>query len=232
MKLKHFLWTLPFICFIGSYFVAHWALVTEQLIAPCLIGKQLPEVMSILTSVNLNARILTQKEDNDLPTGTILSQIPLSGHTIRPHQSVFLVTSKQSPLKIALNFLKKNKKELEFLCSKEGISLKTHYVPSKYPEGTCIGQIPGPNQPLPDNKVTVYLSNSNNKLVIVPSFKKHFTQEVVSFLDDNALKYKLIHSKPIEQNHVCRNCIISDQRPMAGTLIDLKKEQIIQLYAT
>jgi beta-lactam-binding protein with PASTA domain len=229
-KLKQFLWILPFFCFLGSYFLFHCLLTTTALTTPSLIGKQLQEAIQILSDHNLNARILSQKEDNDLTQGTIINQMPAPHRKIRPHQSVFFVISKKSPQKMTPDFQQKNKQNIEKIASDEAISLKILYLPSNYPINTCIGQIPNPHQPLVDHRMTVYLSGgSATKPVILPSFKNRTMAEVSPFLTENTIKFITIHAKPIEPNHMC-NCTVTDQKPLAGSLIDLKKPLTVQLY--
>jgi beta-lactam-binding protein with PASTA domain len=231
ISLKQFMWTVPFLCFLVSYFIFHCFLTTTVLSTPSLIGKQLQEAVQILSDNNLNARVLSQKEDNDLLPGTILSQMPAAHRTIRPHQSVFFVVSKKSPQKLAPNFQQKNKELIEKIARDQILSLKMHYLPSNFPENTCIGQIPNADHALADTRMTLYLSgNSRNKPVILPSFKKRPMHEVEPFLTEHSIKSSTIHAKPIEPQHICKNCVVIDQKPLAGSLIDLKKVPNIQLY--
>ncbi len=229
---KHFLWTLPFFCFLATYFIAYWFLTPQHFLTPSLIGKPLQEALHILSDRNLNTRIITQKEDKDLASGTIISQIPEANRSIRAHQSIFLVISKQPKQKVAPNLLQKSKETIEKMALDQEIKVKYHYLPSHYPENSTIGQIPSPNQPIVDNKATLYLSQgSGNKPVLLPSFKKKLINEVVTFLEENKIKFNILHTKPIDPNHTCKSCIVIDQRPLAGSLIDLKKPLTIQLHA-
>lgn len=230
-SIKQFLWLVPFLLFLSSYFILHCLLTTTSLTTPSLIGKQLQDAIQILSDHNLNARILSQKEDNDLMPGTILSQMPASHSKIRPHQSVFFVMSKKSPQKTAPQMQQRSKEIVEKIAADQEISLKTHYLPSHYPEQTCIGQLPSPEQPLPDHRMTVYLSKgSSTKSVILPSFKKRSLHEVLAFLTENNIKFNTIHARTPEPNHSCKNCVVIDQKPLVGSLVDLKKPLTIQLY--
>ena len=231
IRFKHFLWTIPFICFLGSYCILHCLLATNALLAPSLIGKNLQEAVQILSDYNLNARIISQKEDNDLAPGTILSQMPAAHRKIRPHQSIFFVVSKKTVQKTTPSFLQKNKTDIEQMAKEQGISLKLHYLASHHPENSCIGQLPAPQEPLPDHRMTAYLSSgSTSKLVILPSFKKRPITEVGSFLTEQGIKFNAIHAKPIDTSHNCKHCIVVDQKPLVGSLINLKKPLTIQLF--
>ncbi len=228
-SLKHWIWILPFICFFGSYFAFHCFFAPNTLATPTLMGKQLPEAIQLLSDTNLNMRILSQKEDHDLPPGTILSQIPSANSSIRPHQSLFVVISKQVEQKQAPNFLQKKSDTCYEIAEKHAIVVKTYEI-SHLIENICIGQLPGPNQPLIDNRITLYISKGSSKPSLLPSFKKRSLEEVASFLTENSIKYSVIHAKPIDTQHTCKNCVISQQKPLAGSLIDLKKPLTIQLF--
>lgn len=232
MHIKHFLWILPFFCFIVSYAVFHYLLAPLPLITPPLIGRTLQDAVQILSDHTLNVRIISQKEDNDVPPGTILSQIPSPCFKIRPHQSVFLVISKKAPPKKAPLLLQKERKVAEKIIAELGMPLKAYYVPSHHPYDVCIGQIPNPEEPLPDNRITAYFSSgSSTKPVILPNFKEHPLNQVTSFLTENGIKYHIFHAKPLAPGHDCKHCQAIDQKPLAGSLIDLKKPLTIQLYA-
>lgn len=197
---------------------------------PALLGKPLSETLQILSDLNLNARILSQKEDNDLIEGTIISQMPSAQRKIRPHQSVFLVISKKSLQKKAPNFLQKDKATIDKIAQEQSLLLKIYYIPSNYPQDYCIGQFPSPQQIIFNNRMIIYLSNScSNKLVILPSFKQHNVLETTEFLTEKEIKFSLSHSNHIDDNHSCKNCRIFDQKPLAGSLIDLKKSFLLQL---
>lgn len=198
---------------------------------PSLIGKQLQDAVQVLSDHNLNARIVSQKEDNDVAAGTIISQIPNPSCKIRPHQSVFFVVSKKTPPKKAPLLLQQDRKTLEKIASEQSIILKTHYLPSHYPHDICIGQIPNAEEPLPDNRITAYLSGGSAlKLVLLPDFKKRPVSEVTSFLGENNIKYHIFHAKTLTMGHDCKHCLVIDQKPLAGSLIDLKKPLNVQLY--
>jgi hypothetical protein len=232
MNIKHFLWILPFFCFIGSYFVFHYLLAPPPLMTPALIGKQLQDAVQSLSDHTLNARIVSQKEDNDLAAGTIISQIPGPCCKIRAHQSVFLVVSKKAPLKKAPLLLQQDRKTVERIATEQEIVVKIHYLPSHYPHNICIGQIPSFKEPLPENRITAYLSSgATTKPVILPDFKKHPVGEVTSFLTENNIKFHIFHAKPTNPTHECKHCLVIDQKPLAGSLIDLKKSLTLQLYA-
>lgn len=226
---KHWIWLLPLICFFGSYFIFHCFFSSHHLSTPSLIGKQLPEAIQLLSDCNLNMRVLSQKEDDDLAPGTILSQLPSAQSSIRPHQSLFVVLSKKAEQKKAPHFLQKKRFNCLEIAEKQNILVKI-YETSHITEDICIGQIPEPGQPLIDNRITLYISQCLSKPILLPSFKKRPVEEITTFLTERCINFSIVHAKPVDQLHSCKNCIVTQQKPLAGSLIDLKKPLTIQLF--
>lgn len=229
ISLKHWIWILPLICFFSSYFTFHCLFSPAILETPSLIGKLLPEAVQLLSDTNLNIRILSQKEDNDLAPGTILSQLPSAKSSIRPQQSLFVVISKQSEQQKAPSFLQKSSVVCHGIAEKKGIIVKIYQMPHII-DDICIGQFPEPGELLYDNHVTLYISKSSSKQSLLPSFKKRSVEEVTSFLTEKGIKYIVTHAKPIDSSHSCKTCVVTQQKPLAGSLIDLKKPLTIQLF--
>ena len=231
MKLSHILWMFPFICFIGTYVCLYRYYGTEKLITPAVIGKSITEVILVLSSHNLNVRILQEKEDSDVPEGTVVSQIPAAGQTIKPHQSLFLVISKKKQYTVPA-LVGKSLQESMSLAHKEHMSLKTFVVPSHNPEGTCVGQFPQFGHAVYEPKITAYISTGNNKPFVMPSFKNNHVREVLDFLKPYPCKVVMSHTSPIDAGHQCRTCIITDQKPLAGSLVIMKPSLTIYVQAS
>lgn len=226
---KHIIWILPLICFFTSYYTLYYLFTPSVFAAPALIGKQLPEALQILSDNNINMRILSQKEDNDIQPGTIVSQAPIPHSSMRPHQSLFVVITKQAEQKKAPSFLNKKTSECLGLAQKEQVHIKTYKIPYLL-EDICIGQLPIPDQTLSENRITLYVSSQPSKPSLLPSFKNKTVKEVAEFLKENNLKYSVLHARQNDVQHDCSKCVIAQQKPLAGSLIDIKKPLTIQLY--
>ena len=64
---KNILWLAPFICFLGGYFIVRSFFHVNTIPTPSVVGRSLHDAFTILSNHNLNIRLLTQKEDPDLP---------------------------------------------------------------------------------------------------------------------------------------------------------------------
>ena len=94
-QIRSFLWLTPFASFIFGYLLI--ALLHPQPIikTPALIGKTLDQAILILSQANLNLRIVGQKEEAQLPEGTIISQTPAPGSSIKEHQALYVTIAKK-----------------------------------------------------------------------------------------------------------------------------------------
>lgn len=232
MKLTNFLWTLPFICFIGTYTLLTFIFTVPPIPAPALIGTQLPQAFSILSEHNLNPRILHEQVDDDVPAGTILGQTPLPGQKIKPYQQLFLTVSKKSEKTVApLLIGKPYEKAIEQLSSLH-IKHKMYELTSKKPTGTIIAQVPHAGTPLEHSNMIVYVSQGNNKPILCPQFTGRSVKEITQFLEAYNSAPQLYHTHAMPHGHVCTNCIVIDQQPLAGSILDLKHGLAVQLKVT
>jgi len=205
----------------------------KEFTTPAIVGKQLLKAISILSDHKLNIRFLAQKEDSDLPQGTILSQKPLPGRKIKANQAIYVVISKKPP-KIPCPALL-NKSLDTFLKDLENKHIRnnSYFLPSSYPKHNCFAQYPHPLTPLEGKHVITYISDGNKKPVILPDFRNKRITKVVEFLKkyEPHIKTEIIHSPASKFGHICNeNCVISDQRPLAGSIITLDEKKPIAVH--
>lgn len=106
MNLKKILWLMPFASFLIGYQIINIFKNQNEIIVPNFVGKTLNQAIKVASDNNLNLRISAEKEDSQLPEGTIISQIP-NRQKIKPNQSIYLVISKKIQNLIFLNSKKK-----------------------------------------------------------------------------------------------------------------------------
>ena len=95
MALKGYLWVFPFISFLGGYFFLNSIYHTKGLETPSLIGMSLKEAVVLASAKNVNIRLTEEREDIELPEGTIIAQNPQPPLPIKPNQTLFCVVSKK-----------------------------------------------------------------------------------------------------------------------------------------
>ncbi len=222
------IWIFPFIFFLAGYYSMRTIYHADELPTPSLIGMQLPDAFALLSERNLYPRILREKEDSDIPAGTVLSQTPAPATRIKPQQSVFLVISKPTPLPRAPQCINASKKTILNEAHARGIRAKLYSLPSIYPVDHCFAQYPSANQTVTDNTMIVYLSAGNRKPILLPNFKQLTVQEVQEHLATQPITTQISHTSPTPP-HRCTACVIVDQRPLAGSLITLDDAKPLQL---
>ncbi|MEX0939942.1 MAG: PASTA domain-containing protein [Candidatus Babeliales bacterium] len=228
IKFHEYLWILPFTSFIIGYALISVFFHTPIIKTPALIGKNIAAAVLLLSCENLNLRILGQKEDNDLPEGTIITQSPAAHQAIKSNQTIFCVVSKQSEKLITPNLIGMQKEEILSLLKQKRIPYKEYILQSNYPKDTCIAQIPNPGTPL-QKSIILYFSGDDSKPVLLPSFKELPIDEVIKFLDGYNLKPKIFHTLMVDSSHQCQNCTVINQKPLPGSLVDISKPLNIQL---
>lgn len=217
----------------AGYYTIYFFYAPKIITTPTLIGKTVTDTLSTLSELNLNPRVLTEKVEEDLPAGTIINQNPLPGKPIKPNQSVFLVISTKPSALLAPSLVGKSGMDIEHLLEKQNVTFNYYSLPSSYPKNHCIGQSPLPETPLEQKKMIYYLSSGSIKPVIMPNLKNKSVTQVTDFLHRHGMVCKIFHTYQQPDNHQCTQCIVLDQRPLPGSLLQLSEEKplCIQLQA-
>ena len=193
-------------------------------ITPHLVGKQVHEILPIITQHNLNIRLIDQKEEADLPEGIILNQTPMAGTAIKPNQPLFIVTTKKPLASRAPQCVGLLIDELTRQLNTQDIRPRIYQIPHPYPEKTCFAQSPQTNEPLEKNRLILYVSSGNNKPIIWPDFTGIPLQEVVDFLEMYTIEPHIINDS-LHKHYTNTQYTITDQRPFAGTLLTLDENK-------
>jgi len=225
--IKKLVFLLPFLSFLAGYFIIQLLFSADQQNTPNIIGKSLQESCELLSEQNLNIRILARKEDPDLPPHTIVSQTPQPNDKIKPHQSVYVVITAHAATNLAPALLGKPLDVISEELEKLNLKPIVHLVPSPYPTGTCIAQLPRPNELISKNKITIYCAAENKKPIIWPNFKGKSLGAVKELLETVSITPQIIPQPSFMRATHAHNsdfpdsCIVIDQRPRAGTLLNL-----------
>jgi beta-lactam-binding protein with PASTA domain len=229
MDLKNYLWTLPFISFLLGYQFLSFFTVANNFPNPSIIGSPLTQAIKALSDNNLNPRIMAEKEEPDLPEGTVLSQTPAAGQRVKPNQPVFLVVARK-PKKIpAPSLLNKTADETLLTLHHLNLRSKTYALNAPAPKDTCIGQIPDAKEPVEGKKMTLYISAGKNPLMLFPNLKGAAMSDVQNCLSSYNFTTKILHTNPIEEGHQCTLCTVIDQKPLPGSIIDVRRPVYVQL---
>lgn len=232
MKLKekiklvnHFSWLLPFISFFIGYWIAELFFGAQTITVPKLVGTSITQGIRQLSAQKLNIRIIAEKEDLDLPEGTIISQKPSPSQPIKAQQAIFVVISKKPQLKKTPYLLNKTADHAKNELIKQGIKYKEFNIDSNAPQNMIIAQYPAPKEPI-NGPVYIYKAVSPEQKFIFPSLKDRPFEEIQSFLARYNIKSTITYKN--QSSH--ENYKVTEQRPLQGTLISLKHPPHVQLH--
>ena len=206
---------------------------TKSTQTPILVGKTVQEALCITAQHSLSIKLIKEQEDPELPSGTIMLQNPQPHTPIKSHQTIHCVVSKkteqQTPFLLGRN-IKDCTPELEAL----GLKYKIHALASSAPEGMCIAQDPAPGTTLSLKFITLYVAKGILQHYMFPDLRQKSVEKVQTFLSNSPVTIQIMHAFEMPEDHECTNCIVSEQRPRAGTIVFIDKEKPIrvQLVAT
>lgn len=224
------LWIVPFICFFSGYFIFSFFIPQDTFLTPSLLGKSGTQALCILSNHNLHAQIIAEKEDATLPSGTIISQTPHPLTKLKSHQTVYLVISKKPILHNTPHYTD----TLLETCIKEAhtqnIKLRVHPLPHIRIEETCLAQIPLPGTPLEHDIVTIYTAHNKDCMVIMPLVKGKTVEEIKTSFASYPITITVHHTNiPHESSYDYSQCIVKEQKPLPGSLVNLHKPLRVQL---
>jgi len=222
-------WVLPFLAFIIGYFFLQFFIADHAVQMPNLLGQNLLQATQVCSKLKLNVRIITEKEVADLQPGTIITQKPLPGKAIKPHQSIFIVITKLPDPIFAPDFIKKNSTQIEIVCREKGIKNNIYIVESSYPKDECFGQIPLQGQPLELKKISCYISAGNVQQYLFPNFINIPVYEVIEFLNKYNISCDVYNKDQKIMPPYQQNIMVLNQKPLAGTFVQLNNKLYVQL---
>lgn len=226
------LWLLPFIGFVLGYLVTLSFFHTKEIQVPNFVGKSVQYAIRHATYVGLNVRLLREKIDPDIEEGIVLEQMPRQACTIKPNQHVFVTLSKRPQKIITPDVLGCDHKLIAKQCREQGISTNFFWLPSHYPKATCFSQSPQSGCTLHHRPLVSYLSSGRNRLVIFPNLKGHAVGRVKECLGDDGVTIEVLHCDEVHSEHDCSTCTVVDQKPIAGSIIDMGKKLYVQLQVS
>jgi beta-lactam-binding protein with PASTA domain len=225
--IKQSLWMLPFIIFLGSYFITSQIFHVSSVKTPALVGTTIQHALKLLSENNLHPHLLAEKEEADLPDGIILSQIPCAGSSIKMHQTVYCVISKKPDQHITPSFIDTDVDTIKTIANKQNLRIKTYRISSGARPNSCIAQYPCATQPIQTQPIIIYLAKNSQKLIICPGFMGKLLAQATEFLDFHHMAYQIIQSSLEPSQDPLFQSVI-DQRPLPGSLIH--RDETISIY--
>lgn len=231
-SLSSLAWTLPFLAFCAGFFCLQFFLHDTIIQTPDLVGKDILQATQICSHLNVHLKIIAEKEVCDTKPGMIITQNPLPHKSIKSHQTIFIVITKNPEPILAPNFIQTSLETIEKTCSEKGIKNRNYFLPTHYPAGQCFAQLPSASTPLEAKKMSCYISTGNQEQCLFPDFTNYPILDVLEFLHHHDIScdiyYKDIKLNPPYPAHFK----ISYQKPLAGTLVIPNNKLYVQLKVT
>lgn len=220
---------LPFAAFCIGYFALHFFMSDPSIQAPDLVGKDILQATKLCSDLQLNLRIIAEKEIFDAQAGTIITQNPAPKTAIKAHQSLFIIITKLPDPVLAPNLISKNCAEIEKICKEKGIKDRSYFLPSHHAANTCFAQMPAVGMQLDGKKMNCYISTGNQQLYLFPDFTNHKLSEVVEFLQHQHISFDVYVKDQKLTAPYKNNFLVSYQKPLAGTFIIPNNKLYVQL---
>ena len=229
---KHILFLsclVPFVGFILGYSIGFFSFQTQSRTVPNIIGKNLHEAVISASAKQLSVRLLREKEDSMLPEGTIIQQIPKPYQTVRLNQSIFVTVSKKPPPLLAPEALEKKIHGISAALTKSGINSRVITFVGKNSCDMCVAQSPRPAEDVGNKKMTLYVSAGTNHWHIMPMLKETPLNDVVTLLKKPNITVEVFDTNGFLIPPDSFGQLVIDQKPMAGSIVNLDKPLNVQL---
>ncbi|MGC2310439.1 MAG: PASTA domain-containing protein [Candidatus Babeliaceae bacterium] len=225
--MRNFFWILPFLFFSLGYIISARFMRVPHLIVPCITHLSVSEGLKRASACGLGMRIIAEQEESTQEPGIIIQQHPLAGSTIKSQQSLYVVVSKeQAHLKIP-HLQGLFEQQITDFGKKNHAPIKYYGLEGVYPIGVCLAHYPRTDDSLIDQLV-VYLSAGQTSMRILPSFEGKSSAQVKLFLEEYGIQLHMI-GEGVENIQLSDKDIIIDQKPLAGSLIDIRKPLMIYI---
>lgn len=225
---KSILFIAPFISFFLGYFIISHYFFAAKIIVPSLIGKQLSDCAPSLAQQKLSLRFLSEREDLNLPEGTIIEQIPAAGQTIRPQQQILIITTKKPKTPSAPNCYGLDQEAIQQIAQKDGLSIKEIHIPQKK-EGICYAQSPSKHQIMNNKTLTIGLGKKEQTFVIMPNLYEQSVQQICQLLKKTNIKLEIFYQHQQIAPQECQEYLCISQNPIPGSLINSSNSTILQI---
>ena len=114
----------------------------ESVVVPYVVGVKFEEAKQLLDSLGLETRKGDIRQDNEHPEGTVITQNPPDGVTVKKGRRIYLVVSSGEVLATVPNVKGRTLREAKFALEREGIKLGAiqYQGSDQFPANTVIDQ--------------------------------------------------------------------------------------------
>lgn len=210
------IWLLPFGGFFVGYLLANIFFGVDKVVVPNIVGLPISQALKCSCDQRLHLRVVAEKIDQQASAGTVLSQRPEKGQLVKQHQTIFITLSRQPSECMMPAVVGKDGAQVSAdLRVSHGAPICIS-VPSSAPKGTIIAQYPVAGDAIKD-VIYLYTAAQEDEHVLMPDFCGRRLTEVTEFLSRYNIQPLVMGGESCSAG----TCVVTKQRPCAGTVIDL-----------
>ncbi len=230
--MRSYLWLLPFLGFAAGYCAMSLLYTTAPREVPMLIGMTVVEAARSVSEHGLTLCLVGEKNDPELPVGTVITQNPQPKSRVRERHAVCCVISKREPLR-APSLIGRTVAAIQQEIQATGVSVKYWPVAKNVPARTCIAQDTVPGAIIADKIMTVYVAKEQPAPFLIPDMRQRTIADVRALCSSRPVTLEVVHPEgTVSEDHVCNHCIVADQTPRAGTVVNLDQRNPLPIKIT
>lgn len=218
---------LPFLIFIIGFYGTALLIRRETFQVPSVVGLSVSEAVLVFSkpTAQLTPRILAEREDDTMPAGTVIAQTPQAGQRVKSQQRIYLTVSKSREKSAIPDFVGLSLIDSAARAAQKRIVLKSFTIDDLAPAGSIIAQNPLPGVLYTGAPVFLYVSSGvETPLRIVPDVTGMLFEEVARLSQQLGIKVTVLNP-PIDPD----GRVIVSQRPLAGSIVDVKNPTVLQV---
>lgn len=196
-----------------------WLLPRATIIVPVVTGMSLDRAAEELAAVGLGLRVVGYQNRLDVTPGSIITQIPHAGQTVRAQQLVHLVCARAPQPQTVPLCVGMTVEECAVRAAAEGLMLDVVKVPSRAPRDVCIAQQPQGGVERTEPSLQLFVSAPSEALRIMPDVRGNRVEYVRELCEVYGITLVVtgLEDKPVHEHN---SCTIVDQRPLPGSFIN------------
>lgn len=229
---KYIFTIIPFICFFIGYIICNFLIGSKAYVTPNLTGLSIYEAVKVTSAHQINIRIISEKESQDVAPGTIISQKPSAGREIKTHQSIFIITTKTPPPIITPNLTGQSSSQIEQQCNDLKLKYKCYPLEFPAPTNSCIAQFPAAKTIIQDKKILLYTAQEKSNMYLMPDLINQKLNPVLTTLSNYTDKVTIYQGKQKLSPPFKEDLTVVVQKPLAGSIIPLQSPLHIQLQVS
>jgi len=222
---------IPFVTFVCGYYIATVWWGSQPVAVPHLIGTSSHAALQSLSACHLYPYVMGYQHNAHIEDGTIVEQVPQPGCYVKPHQTVFIVTSCQPDRSHIPSLIGMSYDDAHAYVSQHAMSLRVYSIPSMYPAGSIIAQIPQAGEAMDRSHIIVYVSQRMTRWHIMPSCVGCDLADVISFCTAHNIPVHVVNDTGVSMTQDVSHgaYTVQSHKPIAGSYIDLQRPPRVQI---